>query len=637
VDANVGPARSGSITVAGQTFTITQSNGCTFILTPTSVDVSAAGGNGSFNVTTAAGCVWIAASNDAWINVTSGGGSGSATVTFTVQANAGAPRMGSITAGGETFTINQAGNCAVSLPVTGADFPVNGGTGSFDVTAGAGCAWSAVSNASWIHITSGSSGSGNGTVGFSVDANLAGPRSGTISVGGQFFTVNQASSCTYSTVSSATSPFPPVGGDGTVTVNASVGCEWTATTIASWIIIHNGSGSGAGSFTFSVLPNSGPSRSGEILVGGQTVLVAQVEGCTFTLSPTQANVPASGGSVQFTVNTAPGCLWNAFSDFPWLSPVSSVDPEGHLIVIVAVEANSGGSRTGTVQVRGSIFTIFQAGFIPTRADFDGDGKTDVSIYRPSEGKWYLIKSQLGYNVVEWGSPTDIPTPADFDHDSKTDVAIYRPETGQWFIMRSSDNTFLIADWGNSTDKPVAADYDGDGSADIAVYRPQTGEWLILKSSDGSAMDTQWGESTDLPVPGYYDADKKADLAVFRPSSGTWYLLQSTGGGISVNWGAAQDKPVQADYDGDTRDDIAVYRPSEGNWYILNSSTSSGGVVNWGEPTDIPVPGDYDGNGRYDIAQFRPSTGQWRILVNSTAIVTNWGTATDKPIPAAYLP
>jgi hypothetical protein len=65
---------------------------------------------------------------------------------------------------------------------------------------------------------------------------------------------------------------------------------------------------------------------------------------------------------------------------------------------------------------------------------------------------------------------------------KTDIAVYRPSTGMWFILNSASFTGRIQQWGVLGDIPVAGDYDGDGKTDIAVYRPSTGVWFILNSA-----------------------------------------------------------------------------------------------------------------------------------------------------------
>lgn len=109
-------------------------------------------------------------------------------------------------------------------------------------------------------------------------------------------------------------------------------------------------------------------------------------------------------------------------------------------------------------------------------DYDGDGKTDVAVYRDggqsgTELLWFIRRSSDGgTGVFQWGGLLqDVPVPGDYDGDDKTDVAVYRD--GTWFIVRSFDGGVTQTGWGGlSQDIPVPADYDGDGRTDIAVYR-----------------------------------------------------------------------------------------------------------------------------------------------------------------------
>ena len=266
---------------------------------------------------------------------------------------------------------------------------------------------------------------------------------------------------------------------------------------------------------------------------------------------------------------------------------------------------------------GKIFVISGQ---PTPVDFDGDGRSDITVYR--DGSWFILRSSDGgVTATGWGGlAQDTPMPADYDGDGEVDIAVYRD--GAWFIIRSSDGGVTVTSWGGLlTDIPVPGDYDGDGEVDIAVYRD--GAWYIIRSSDGGVTVTSWGLLTDIPVPGDYDGDGKIDQAVYR--DGAWLIRRSLDGGTTfVSWGGlAEDVVVPRDYDGDGKADVAVYR--DGTWFIIRSSDGGFTINSWGGlEQDIPVPADYDGDGRADIAVYR--NGLWFILRSSDGIVSalSWG-------------
>lgn len=275
------------------------------------------------------------------------------------------------------------------------------------------------------------------------------------------------------------------------------------------------------------------------------------------------------------------------------------------------------------------------------ADFDGDGKTDVSVFRPTTGGWYINRSSLGLAGYAFGASGDLITPGDFDGDNKTDVAVFRPGSGYWYILQSSDGAFRAVPFGANGDQPIAADYDGDGKSDIAVYRGSVGTWYYLQSSDDAFRAVAFGAGGDKVMPQDYDGDGKIDIGVFRPSNGYWYLLRSSDGGFYYSqFGLGSDTPVAGDYDGDAKADFAVFRKSgmNGIWYVLRSSDNNVFGMQFGADTDRPAPGYYDGDGKTDIGVFRQADGNWYTLNSGDGQVQSqhFGASGDLSVPSAYI-
>jgi hypothetical protein len=296
---------------------------------------------------------------------------------------------------------------------------------------------------------------------------------------------------------------------------------------------------------------------------------------------------------------------------------------------------------------GELYVVRQSGSIArivgsrTNADFDGDGASDLSVFRPSSGDWFAYSPvSNSFSGLKWGLGSDIPTPEDYDGDGKTDFAVFRPSEGAWYVFRSRDSTVQAARWGINGDIPVPGDYDGDRRADVAVYRPSERSWYVINSNNQSYFGVRFGLPTDIPVNADYDGDGKNDIAIWRPSDGVWWWIKSSNGQVNAyKFGQTGDVPAQGDYDGDGRTDHAVYRPAQGEWYVTRSSDSSIFGDRWGIAEDVPVPGDYDRDGRDDIAVWRPSSGTWWIIRSSdqTYAWAQFGLSGDIPIAANDAP
>jgi hypothetical protein len=295
------------------------------------------------------------------------------------------------------------------------------------------------------------------------------------------------------------------------------------------------------------------------------------------------------------------------------------------------------------EIRGQIRSVNR------RDDFDGDGLSDIGVIRTRTGlapenaanDWYTMNSSdATFSVRSIGNPGDVNVQGDYDGDGISDVAMFRPSTGEWQIRRSGTGETDFVRFGIAGDIPVVGDYDGDSINDLAVYRPSQGNWYVLRSSDGSFFAAHWGSPGDRPVAGDFDGDGLNDLAVFRPNDGNWYIYRSTDSGITaLHWGTAGDQPVAGDFDGDGANDVAVFRPSEGNWYIYRSSDNQVSGYHFGTQGDIPVACEFDGDGMTDIAVFRPSEGNWYIYRSSdnTMSLNHFGVSTDHPMTTLYAP
>jgi hypothetical protein len=247
----------------------------------------------------------------------------------------------------------------------------------------------------------------------------------------------------------------------------------------------------------------------------------------------------------------------------------------------------------------------------------GTTTLNLTLSAPTNGALLGSPTTAAINLV---NPGTYRPAADFDGDGRTDLGVFFPSNTQWVVVGSTTGLISpVPTFGapNLSDIPVVGDFDGVGHAEIAVFRPRTTQWFVLGPNGGHLLGTFGGPNLmDIPVPGDYDGVGHAEMAVFRPSTGQWFVLGPNGGHQVAQFGAPNlfDIPAPGDYDGTGRTEPGVYRPSTGQWFALGPG---GGhlVGNFGMPSmgDIPVPGDYDGTGRTELAVYRPGTAQWIIL------------------------
>ena len=421
-----------------------------------------------------------------------------------------------------------------------------------------------------------------------------------------------------------------------------IGCPWTVSSLDTWI---NATASG-NRVTFSVDQNTTADiRYGTIVVSvyGRSYLYsisqdAANAACWLSLSSDQSVMQTEAGSGTFELTTPNACSWSFQSDSPWLTP-SQATLQGSRQVGFTVDPNFGSARSGIITIQGgetsAQYIVHQLKGALSHFDYDADSLADLSVRRPSDDNWYVLRGTAGYMVMTFGVAGDLMVPADYDGDGKTDIAMFRPSNGTWYTFNSQSQSFTTVGWGANGDLPVPADHDGDGKADLVVFRPSTNTWYT-RFANGTFSTTVFGVAGDKPVVGDFDGDGKADIALYRPAESNWYILKTGFGFFIQTWGQAGDIPVPADYDGDGATDVAVFRPSTGQWFRVRS-TAGFDTVNWGANGDKPIPADYDGDGKSDVAVFRESNSTWYIVGSTSGqLIQQYGVAGDVPTEGAFI-
>ena len=518
VTQNNTPAqRTGSLTIAGLTFNVTQAAApCTYSVSPNNAAVSFSGGSGSFSVTT--GCTWTATSNSADWLVAAGSGSGNGTAQYTAAANPGSTaRTGIIAVGTASFTVTQSAPCTYTLNPFSIQADPNGVSGTFTLTPSAStCAWTLASgNPDFITVTSTASGTGNATVAYAILANrTVNARSGTINVGSAVFSVYQpgGTACSYA-LSAPSASFTSSGGTGVFTVASS--CPWMPTANADWVTIGGpASSTGNGTVTFGVLPNSSSvSRSATILIGTQPFTINQAGvACAVTVGQNTIAIPSSGSAGSIDVTAAAGCTWSAVASAAWITLGSAGGSAQGSVSFVAAANVTPQARTGTITISNQVVQLTQDGAVcglgltPLQASVPASAgtygfniATGCSYFAQSNAGWIKIVSgatgsataDLSYTVTANTSP-----------DART--ATITVGSLAFTVSQSGAGCALRLSAGS-------ADVDargGAGSFDVTAtgscrWQPQANAgWLhfTFASINGSGKVNFTADATDQTVP-----------------------------------------------------------------------------------------------------------------------------------------
>jgi WD40 repeat protein len=574
-DQNTGTSANAlSVSADGQLFSYSHdsivfvarvpSSSCASSISPGSANYPTAGGSGAVSVTAPAGCHWNAVSRVNWITI-NGPSSGTGNGVISYSATGGSSSMtGLLIVAEQTFPIHLGADpCTYTISPSRADWSPAGGTGAFGVQTPGGCGWTPSSNDDWITITKISRDNGGGGVTYSVAPNPGPARTGSVTVAGQRFTINQVTSdCTY-TVTPTEKYFGSSGGSVNIDVQTTNGCAWNAASDSSWLSVGAGNNSGSGPGMITAWANANQTtapRIGHVTVAGQVVTVTQ-DGiyCSYTISPRNRSFTAEGGSAFVNMAAHDACSWSALSNDNWITITSGATGSGYGTIYYSVSPNTTGTdRTGTLAIAGQTFTVVQTAETEGAPDilwtglghtaqvnalaFSPDGQMvasassdhSVKLWRVSDGTLLATLHEL----IDPSATThqDVVNTVAFSHDGTMlasgsmdrHIKLWRVSDGA--LLRTMGGNEFILGLAFSPDDQLLASGGGYSTNEIKIWRLSDGENIsIINDNLGANNAVAYSPDGQLLAA----AKAQSVATVFNPSNGN--AVQNLGHDGTVNF------------------------------------------------------------------------------------------------------
>ena len=453
-------ARTGTVTIGTETFTVTQQGRPTaalsFSVSPVATTASVNGANGMIAVTATPDLPWTATSGANWLTVygATANGAGNGNVVYVASPNPTLfERTEKITVTPEvesgmaakTHTVTQPA-AESSLSLEGYEFVAAGESCSVDVAVADIVEWKVENTNDWLTVNGSPSRVGPGTVVLQAAANnTVYPRSGTVTIAGKNFSVSQKARGVE--LEYDTKLFGTDGGYESISIHPDGNSSWTA--VASdptWITIFQGdSGTGDGEILYIVSPyvGDGSARTGWITVGDRKVYITQ-RAYELSISPNGSVVKGNNGSGEFGVAADVGAVWNAIVTEPWIALVSGYDAGSGsgTVRFICEDNNTGKARVGKIVVAGEVYTVTQSARILVRVQATaghGGSLTGSGTYDKGTTMTLTAMPDDGYRFVRWTGPVEsTANPLTMDADELTGIkAEFEPLPVEFTSVKST--------------------------------------------------------------------------------------------------------------------------------------------------------------------------------------------------------